>query len=123
MRRRAFIWAVLLAGVALLPSCGPDLRTMPIHDVDLKAVPEGTHEGSFAYGGFTHVVRTTVEGGRIVKIDLVKNRTNEYAKKAEAVLPRVIEKQTPNVDAITGATMSSKALLKAVENSLTVRGG
>jgi uncharacterized protein with FMN-binding domain len=30
----------------------------------------------------------------------------------------MIKEQTPNVDAISGATTTSKALMKAVENSL-----
>jgi len=53
-----------------------------------------------------------------VKIDLVWTVNASYAKKAAAVIPRVIERQMPNVDAVTGATATSKAILKAVERSL-----
>jgi uncharacterized protein with FMN-binding domain len=94
---------------------------MPIYDVDLASVPDGTHEGSFTGLGFTYVVRTTVQEHQIVQIDVVKNRDNNHSAMAEAVIPRVLAKQTPKVDAVTGATVTSKALLKAVENSLTVR--
>jgi uncharacterized protein with FMN-binding domain len=34
------------------------------------------------------------------------------------VIPEIIKKQSPNVDAISGATTTSKALMKAVEKSL-----
>jgi len=122
MKRNAIAIAALLAGLGLLSGCDADyVRTMPIYDVELTAVSDGEHEGRFAYGGFTYVVLTTTRGHRIVKIDLLKNRDERHARQAEGVLPRVIEKQTPNVDAVTGATTTSKALMKAVENSLTLR--
>jgi len=37
---------------------------------------------------------------------------------AEGGTPRILEVQDANVDTITGATTTSKALLKAVENAL-----
>jgi uncharacterized protein with FMN-binding domain len=48
----------------------------------------------------------------------MQNRKTKYSKRAEGVIPRIIERQTPNVDAVSGATTTSKALMKAVENSL-----
>jgi len=35
------------------------------------------------------------------------------------VIPRVLEAQNTNVDAVSGATTSSKALLMAIYNALT----
>jgi len=125
MMRKLLTRLVALACLAAISSCmapnATDVRQMPIYDVDLATVPDGAYEGSFEHKGFTYEVRTTVAGRRIVKIDVLKNRTSSYARKAEGVIPRVIAKQTPNVDAVTGATKSSKILLKAVENSLTIR--
>lgn len=97
------------------------VRTMPIADVDLAAVPDGTYRGDFTYGKFTYEVRTTVKAHHIGKIDILKNRNSKYARMAAGVIPRILEKQTPNVDAVSGATTTSKALMKAVENSLTQR--
>ena len=59
-----------------------------------------------------------VADNRIAQIKVRKNRDTKHAKKAEGVIERVLEAQTPNVDASTGATTTSKALLKAIENGL-----
>jgi uncharacterized protein with FMN-binding domain len=111
----------LFLGVTL--ACGSEearrVRAMPIADVDLSALPDSTFRGEFTYGKFTYAVQATVRDHRIEKIDILQNRNSKYAKKAEGVIPRIVERQTPNVDAISGATTTSKALMKAVENSLT----
>ncbi len=120
---KAFVIALPLAAVLSLCGCVSEelraVRTMRINDVDLSRVRDGSYEGSFSYGSFNYLVRTTVKKGRIVKVDILKNRDTTYAMKAEKVAERVIEKQTPNVDAVTGATTTSKALLKAIEYSLS----
>ena len=95
------------------------VRAMPIHHVDLGQVKDGAYHGDYAYGGFTYEVAVTVADHRINDIAVVKNRTTSPAKKAEGALKRVLEQQRNDVDAVSGATTTSKALLKAVENALT----
>jgi uncharacterized protein with FMN-binding domain len=94
------------------------VRGMPIASVDLSTARDGTYRGSYSYGSFTYVVQTTVKSRHIETITVIKNRNTLYARKAEGVIPRVLEAQSPDVDAVTGATTTSKALLKAIENSL-----
>jgi len=98
------------------------VREMPINDIDMAQVEDGTYTGDFTYGlfgiDFTYVVETDVAANQITDIRVVQNRDTRHAKLAEKVIPRVIEAQSPNVDAHTGATTTSKALLKAIEHSL-----
>ncbi|NPV53446.1 MAG: FMN-binding protein [Firmicutes bacterium] len=94
------------------------VRNMPINEVDLSRVSDGTYEGDFSYGRFTYVVEVIVKDHRIENIKILKNRDTGHAKKAEGVIKRVIQAQSLKVDAITGATTTSKTLLKAVENAL-----
>jgi len=98
------------------------VREMPINDIDLSQIEDGTYTGDFTYGlfgyDFTYIVETDIESHQITDIRVIKNRETNHAKKAENVIPRVIEAQSPNVDAHTGATTTSKALLKAIERSL-----
>jgi len=113
--------AVLLAAVFV--SCQNreemrDVRDMTVGDVDPAAIADGDYPGEFTYDKFTYVVMTTIHCGRIGSIDVLACRNNRHARKAQAVISRIIEAQTTNVDAITGATTTSKALMKAVENSL-----
>ncbi|MFC1559936.1 FMN-binding protein [Candidatus Margulisiibacteriota bacterium] len=95
------------------------VRTMSINNVNLYNIDSGTYPGSFNYGGFTYKVKVTVWDQKITKVEIVNNRDSEYAKKAEGVVRNVIKAQALNVDTISGATTTSKALLKAIENALT----
>lgn len=94
------------------------VRQMEIQNVDTKNIQDGEYIGSFSYSGFEYKVKTIVQGHRIADIKILQNRDTKHAKSAEGVISEIIEKQSPNVDAISGATTTSKALMKAVENSL-----
>lgn len=94
------------------------MREMQIKDVDLRSLADGDYVGAFSYGGFEYRVKTVVKERRIVDVVVLQNRDTDYAKEAEGVLPEMVKRQTPNVDAISGATTTSKALMKAVENAL-----
>ena len=50
---------------------------------------------------------------------VVKNRATTHAETAEGVAQRVLEQQKNDVDVVSGATTTSKALLRAIENALT----
>ncbi len=60
----------------------------------------------------------TVKDHKIAGIKMITNRNTAYAKKAEGVIQKILEKQSPNVDTVSGASTTSKAILKAVENAL-----
>jgi len=94
------------------------VRQMKIQDVDMSSVLDGAHTGSFAYSGFEYRVQAVVRDRTITDIIILKNRDTEYSRKAEEVAAEIIKEQTPNVDAVTGATTTSKALMKAVEQAL-----
>jgi uncharacterized protein with FMN-binding domain len=49
---------------------------------------------------------------------LTRNRTTKYARMAEAVVKNILDQQKNDVDVVSGATTTSKALLKTVENAL-----
>lgn len=89
---------------------------MKINDVDLEKFDDGTYRGSFSYNRFTYIVESTVNEHKYSEITIIQNRTTERAVMAEEVVGRVKEHQTLLVDAVSGATASSKALLKAIEN-------
>ena len=97
-----------------------EVRKMPIHEVELTKVKDGIHRGDFSYGNFTHQVQVAVQDHEIKHIAILKNRSeSEHAKKAEGVVDKILKAQSLRVDVITGATTTSKALLKAIENALT----
>lgn len=85
---------------------------------DLSKLHDGTYHGESVFGGFTYKVDIIVVNHSITDIKIISNRKVSYARFAEGVMPRILKAQNANVDAITGATTTSKALMKAVENAL-----
>jgi uncharacterized protein with FMN-binding domain len=94
------------------------VRQMEIRDVAIDGIKDGEYIGAFSYSGFEYKVKTIITDHQIRDIEILQNRNSKHAKLAEGVLAEIIERQTPNVDAVSGATTTSKALMKAVENSL-----
>lgn len=94
------------------------VRNMTIENVNLEEVDDGLYIGDFNYSSFTYKVEIKVKNHKIEKIDIINNRDTSHSKKAEEIIIKVIDKQSVNVEAISGATTTSKALLKAIENGL-----
>ena len=88
-----------------------------IDNVDITKVRDGTYSGFYNMKFTTAKVNVEVLKGKITKIDLLEHK---HGKKysAETIIPRIINEQKLSVDAVTGATGSSKAILKAVEIAL-----
>ena len=110
----------LLAGVVL--DCTSKevvaTRQMQITQIDIGLGRDGQYQGDYRCGNFTYVVGVTVKDHNIAAIKILKNRTTKHAKQTEAVVQRILEQQRNDVDAVSGATTTSKALLKAIENAL-----
>jgi len=63
-------------------------------------------------------VMVTVRDHKITGIEIIKD-VSQRGQRAEPILSRVISAQSLHVDTISGATNSSKVILKAIENALT----
>lgn len=83
----------------------------------LSEVADGSWEGSAFVLPVSVRVRVAVEDGRITGIDLTKH-FNGQGKPGEAVIGRVLEAQSLDVDAVAGATHSSLTILKAIAAAL-----
>jgi uncharacterized protein with FMN-binding domain len=100
------------------------IKTMEIAHVEPSTVPDGEYIGEFPFRQrYLYRVKVTVESGKIANIEVLENGTeNEYAEKGLGVIPRILREQSPDVDAVSGATVSSKALMKCVEKALKEAG-
>ena len=79
---------------------------------------DGVYEGSAKGGPNTATVRVTIDGQRITSIEILKHSAMK-GKKAEPILPqRIIDAQSTAVDAVSGATNSSKVIMNAVQNAI-----
>jgi uncharacterized protein with FMN-binding domain len=96
------------------------IKSMDISYVDPATVPDGEYTGEFPFRQrYLYRVKVMVKSGRIVDIEVLENGTeNEYAEKGLGVIPRILREQSPEVNAVSGATVTSKALMKCVEKAL-----
>ena len=91
---------------------------MTIRNVGLESVPDGTYTGSFKGGRWSNTVKVTVKNHTITDIKIVKDVQFKNAKTASRLISMVLKAQSLEIDGVTGATVPSKAYLKAMENAL-----
>jgi uncharacterized protein with FMN-binding domain len=95
-------------------------KTMPtvsVQDIDFKEIKDGVYEGSFDARIISATAQVTVSEGKVTKIELLKHKY-EKGGAAVAIIDEVIKKQSLKVDVVSGATESSKTILKSIENAL-----
>lgn len=95
------------------------IRKLPVAAVDLSAINDGYYKGSFCYSHFCYKVAVSISGHTISAVTILRNRNSAYGKKAAAIGERIIQAQSLQVDVVSGATITSKSLIKAVEKALT----
>jgi len=114
----------LLIGLAMgakflldVQSYQDQIAALQISEIDLTNVPDGTYEGSYDADLIKVKVMVDVKDHKISNIDLVQHE-NGKGTPGEAVISEVIKSQSLEVDAISGATNSSKVILKSIENAI-----
>ena len=70
---------------------------------------DGTYDGEADGFGGTIAVEVTVEGGQITDLAITSadGEDSAYLSNAEAIIPKIIEAQSADVDTISGATFRS----------------
>jgi uncharacterized protein with FMN-binding domain len=96
-------------------------KKMPIGKVELSKVKDGSYTGSFNGGRWSNTVQVTVKDHKITSVKIVKDVQFADDAKTRQLFDRVVEAQTPQVDAISGSTVTSKAFLKSIENALNAK--
>ena len=86
----------------------------------VEGLADGVFEGTASSFGGPLTVQVTVEGGQIVSVEYLEiSDTPMWIDMVFPALPEaIIQAQGTDVDIITGATVTSTALLEAVSNAL-----
>ena len=96
------------------------INTIKIFETfDLRRVRSGTYTGtSVAYGGDL-TVSVTVQNGRITSVRVISHKDKQYFSALTDTPKQIIEKQRlKDVDATTGATVTSDGIINATANAL-----
>jgi uncharacterized protein with FMN-binding domain len=99
-----------------------EARSLPLNAVDFGRLEDGVYHGAYEGGMYkwrANECDVTVSDGRVTEIQIVGSKdpggeNTDY----NLLYDRVIEAQSLQVDTISGATLTSKAYLQAVENAL-----
>lgn len=86
---------------------------------DMESKSDGVYRGDYNLAGtpIKVILDVIVKNREIIEINIIKHSCSPIGKKAEKITEKIIKEQNLNIDAISGATGSSKAILKAVENA------
>ncbi|MCK9221180.1 MAG: FMN-binding protein [Limnochordia bacterium] len=112
---------LVVAGLLYLSRGLNQGASITIDEIDISSLPDGIYEGTYRAGRWTNTVEVDVADGRMTAIRVVKDVQFALAEVRKQTIDRVLEKQSPAVDAVSGATVTSKAYLKAVEKALATK--
>lgn len=124
-RWRAALAACVVVGVgfAVIQSAAlASLRRAPIPLVDVASARDGTWRGVAEGAPFRCEVDVTVAGGRLAALAAVDCLSGTYPELARLVERKVVARQSIDVDGVTGATTTSRTLLRAAGAALRAAG-
>jgi uncharacterized protein with FMN-binding domain len=92
------------------------VRRAVVNEVDLTKVADGSYKGAFGAGRFQFAVTVSVKDHRIEAVDLVD--ASKATDMTRAISAAIVEKQKVALDAVSGASLTTRAFTKAVQNAL-----
>jgi len=129
MRKRTKILLIIFVVIALLTAFGiyminrinhemEVLTISEIPEINLVQIDDGTYSGSFKSLLIKVQVEVTIQNHVITDIIILEHQ-NGQGDDADVIIDDVLLEQSINIDFISGATYSSKAILLAIGDALT----
>ena len=85
------------------------VAALTFDEIDLTKVEDGVYEGQCDTGVVRVRVQVTIRNHQLESIELLEHE-NGRGTPAEAILDQMVQDQTTAVDAVSGATCSSKVI-------------
>lgn len=121
MKRFKRAAVLLVSAMLLLWAAGAlalcSARRLPVTTPDLADLSDGCYTGKATVLPVHIWVEVDVQDHRMVSLRILEHACG-LGQPAEALVQTVLERQSLDLDAVSGATVSSKCLLKAIENAL-----
>jgi uncharacterized protein with FMN-binding domain len=98
-----------------------EAANLPLNRVNFTNLKDGTYHGAYEGGMYKWRVnecQVKVEAGKVTEIKPLSGVVDQGNGSTQKLYDRVIKEQTLQVDTISGATLTAKAYLQAVENAL-----
>lgn len=97
---------------------GDDKTPIVRGPVEQEKLVDGIYDGKHKAGPNKALVKVTIKDKTIVKIEIVKHRAWKGKKAESIIVQRIIEEQSTGVDAVSGATNSSRVIMSAVQKAI-----
>ncbi|MDY6791071.1 MAG: FMN-binding protein [Thermodesulfobacteriota bacterium] len=110
---------IIIAVGMILSSASCQIAPLTGAPVDPQGLKNGVYEGEYRKGFNKVVVKVTIAEGRITDVALVKHTASWIGRKTDKIIPqRILAQQSTKVDAISGATNSSRVIMNAVQKAI-----
>jgi uncharacterized protein with FMN-binding domain len=86
--------------------------------VDHTKLKDGTYEGSYRGGPNKASVQVTIKDNNLVNIEILQHQAWRGIIAEATIVERIIASQSTEVDAVSGATNSSRVIMNAVQNAI-----
>ena len=94
-------------------------KNIVLNGINLTNTPDGMYVGTYDFKRWTNTVHVHVKDNEIISIVIIDDVPGaEITDCSGEILRRVLDVQNTQVDAVAGATVTSKAYLKAIEDAL-----
>ena len=87
--------------------------------IDVSNFNDGIYTGKYDAGRWSNVLNVTVKDHKITDIKIEDDVTFAQQGASDEIFNKVIKEQNTTVDAVSEATVTSKAYLKSIENALS----
>ncbi|MBP1924768.1 uncharacterized protein with FMN-binding domain [Sedimentibacter acidaminivorans] len=124
MKKGKKILVGVLSGLFLLGITGfcfmtkdiDEIIAVTVNAVDMNTLQDGEYTGIYEKSRWFSEVRVLVKDGKITDIDLLSSPL--IPDVSNELFEKVIEEQKVDVDTVSGATATSKAYLKSIEDAV-----
>jgi len=115
--------AVVVIGLSIFNKGMTDIKRLSVENIDVSLIKDGNYFGKYENGRWQYHVEVAVRDGKVKEIHVLNTKTGPFEMKMyddvnTELIQKILQNQSLQVDTVTGATVNSKALLKAVENAL-----
>ena len=113
-----FLMVTVLSAVISMVCSGCTAAPIIGAPLNREKLVDGAYEGTYEGWPNKALVKVTIEDKTVVNIQILEHRALK-GEKAELVIPRrIIEDQSTAVDAVSGATNSSRVIMNAVQRAV-----
>ena len=89
-------------------------------DVEAMDIADGEYVGKADdFDGALLEVKVLMKNHKIKEIEIIESKEDGYVYMASGLIPLIVELQSVEIDAVSGATVSSKALFRSIKDAIS----